>query len=76
MPQLSSIGETYVRVTEENGTDAVLEIRVSEEVTNPCGDEQKTLWMELAFNEHLNDLSIQQQMQIVTSIAEYVEVNR
>uniref|UniRef100_A0A915BI89 Peptidase S72 domain-containing protein n=1 Tax=Parascaris univalens TaxID=6257 RepID=A0A915BI89_PARUN len=75
VPQPSSIGETYVRVTEENGTDAVLEIRVSEEVTNPCGDEQKTLWMELAFNEHLKDLSIEQQMQIANNIAEYVEVN-
>ncbi|KHN79184.1 Dystroglycan [Toxocara canis] len=75
IPQFASIGATYVRVTEENGTDAALEIRVSEEVINPCGDEQKTLWMELVFDVPLNDLTIPQQILTVNTIAKYVNVN-
>ncbi|VDK21548.1 unnamed protein product [Anisakis simplex] len=47
-----------------------MEIRVSEESVNPCGDEQKTVWMELAFDVPLQELSIGEQLETIDKVSD------
>uniref|UniRef100_A0A1I7V9G5 Dystroglycan n=1 Tax=Loa loa TaxID=7209 RepID=A0A1I7V9G5_LOALO len=74
VPQPTDTGKTFLRIA--NGqTDDVMEISVKEEIINPCGAERNTLWMEIAFDTSLSNLSIADQLHLVNIVSKFFSVN-
>ncbi|MFH4974451.1 hypothetical protein AB6A40_001160 [Gnathostoma spinigerum] len=76
IPPLYSVGQTFLRITEENGGDDVVELRISEENTNPCGEDSPTLWLDFVFEKPLQYVSLEDQLNIINSLAGYYNANR
>ncbi|VDO40693.1 unnamed protein product, partial [Onchocerca flexuosa] len=72
--QPTDAGKTFLRITNDQIND-VMEISVKEEITNPCGAERTTLWMEIAFDTSLSNLSIVDQLHLVNVVSKFFNIS-
>lgn len=75
IPQPTDVGKTFLRITNDHTND-VMEISVKEEIVNPCSAERNALWMEIAFDTSLSNLSVTDQLHLVNVVAKFFNISR